>query len=969
MRRVVPVLAVAVTAAALSAAVVSTPAGARAVPSPATHGHAVAQHLASGFWRHHRQASVPRHSATPKPLTAAQQLTRSLNAARGSSTEVTLTGTSATALADAVRSTGGQVLGSVPGEITAAVSKTKVSALRKSPAVTGMHAPEKAWTHAGPTSEGVTQSEADTWQSATPGDTGSGVTIGIVDAGFGNLSGAIGSGDLPAGTTVDNYCGTDVDDTDHGTAVAEIVHQMAPGATLNLYCVTDNVTFNDATTQAISDGVSIVNCSLGFDGDARGDGTGPSDSASAAVARARKAGILWVESAGNDAQDHWSGTFADVNRDSLLDITGTDIDDDEENDGVFVPGADDVSGGGSADFVLRWDQWPTSSADVTFEAFGEQCDDDDCDTTTPINSGNPTAVQQSPGTAPVLDIPITDTNATPQIWYLEVELGSGFPKVHYDLNYEGDVGQSEQAQNFPARAAAGSIEQPADSPFVFSVGAADVGADHTPQGVLEDFSAQGPTVDSRVKPDITGWDGVSSPEYGTPDAGDSNGMGFYGTSASSPHVAGAAALVKAADSSFDAAQIQNFLEQRASRSTSTATPLDPPSNQMGHGLLTLGPTPAASPVAPAQGSGYQAVAPKRLLDTRTSTGGHHAKLGAAGTATVTVQGLPTDATAVAVNLTGTGATAGTYLTVYPYGSAYPGTDNLNLNTAVPTAAQLAIVPVRDGKFVIRNGYGTVDVVADEVGYFGTDAGRSLYTAVSPANRVLNTRDTTGGHKGVVAPNKTVTVDPAVPAGATAAVVNVTSADTTASGYLSAAPTCSSTTSTLNFGRYVRANLAVVGLSGDGTFCITDRGSSADVIVDVIGYLAPGTGAQYVPLPSAYRIVDTRTGNGGNASGHPPAPIPANRSAIFYGANVGDVPAGATALFTGAVEASTTASSYLYLFAGSTLPSAKTSNLNFGPGRVVSNSAVVGLSGGHQFGVYNYGGNTQAALDVFGYFRP
>jgi hypothetical protein len=54
-------------------------------------------------------------------------------------------------------------------------------------------------------------------------------------------------------------------------------------------------------------------------------------------------------------------------------------------------------------------------------------------------------------------------------------------------------------------------------------------------GPQEDFSSQGPTSDGRIKPDISGPDGVSSFVY-QPDL-------FYGTSASSPHVAGAAALI------------------------------------------------------------------------------------------------------------------------------------------------------------------------------------------------------------------------------------------------------------------------------------------------------------------------------------------------------------------------------------------------------------------------------------------
>ncbi len=88
---------------------------------------------------------------------------------------------------------------------------------------------------------------------------------------------------------------------------------------------------------------------------------------------------------------------------------------------------------------------------------------------------------------------------------------------------------------------------------------------------------------------------------------------------------------------------------------------------------------------------------------------------------------------------------------------------------------------------------------------------------------------------------------------------------------------------------------------------------------------------------------------------------------FYGANVGDVPADASALFTGVVEASSTTGGYLSLFPGGTKPAALTSSLNFSAGRVVANAALVGLTS-KAFGVYNAGGSTHAAIDLFGYFR-
>ena len=60
--------------------------------------------------------------------------------------------------------------------------------------------------------------------------------------------------------------------------------------------------------------------------------------------------------------------------------------------------------------------------------------------------------------------------------------------------------------------------------------------------------------------------------------------GFYGTSAAAPHVAGAAALIAAAKPAMDASDLEAFLQRRAG-------PLgNPPTNNLGHGLLALGAT-------------------------------------------------------------------------------------------------------------------------------------------------------------------------------------------------------------------------------------------------------------------------------------------------------------------------------------------------------------------------------------------
>ncbi|MFY9820627.1 MAG: hypothetical protein WAM82_04545, partial [Thermoanaerobaculia bacterium] len=81
----------------------------------------------------------------------------------------------------------------------------------------------------------------------------------------------------------------------------------------------------------------------------------------------------------------------------------------------------------------------------------------------------------------------------------------------------------------------------------------------------------------------------------------------------------------------------------------------------------------------------------------------------------------------------------------------------------------------------------------------------------------------------------------VPAGATALAINLTVTNPTAGGNLTVYPAGMSVpaTSTLNFSAgQTRANNAVtqLGAAGDlAIFCATPAGSTADVIVDVVGY--------------------------------------------------------------------------------------------------------------------------------------
>jgi subtilisin family serine protease len=101
--------------------------------------------------------------------------------------------------------------------------------------------------------------------------------------------------------------------------------------------------------------------------------------------------------------------------------------------------------------------------------------------------------------------------------------------VASNLEVDVLVAQGSVVNPMPAT----SMADPAAHPFAFTVGAVNVDGylDNDVQG----FSSQGPARSGALKPDIAGPDGLSVSAYGA--------SGFFGTSAATPAVAGALALV------------------------------------------------------------------------------------------------------------------------------------------------------------------------------------------------------------------------------------------------------------------------------------------------------------------------------------------------------------------------------------------------------------------------------------------
>ena len=352
------------------------------------------------------------------------------------------------------------------------------------------------------------------------------------------------------------------------------------------------------------------------------------------------------------------------------------------------------------------------------------------------------------------------------------------------------------------------------------------------------------------------------------------------------------------------------------------------------------------------GSDYTPMNPARILDTRKGLGAEEAPVGADKTLVLKVggaNGIPTGITAVALNLTVTDAKANGYITAYYDGDpTRPDVSNVNFG-AGRNVANFAVVSVGpDGEIDLYNGSGaTVDLVADVSGYFSQTTSDG-YTSLGTPTRFLDTSTATGGHPSPVAAGSTVTLavggEHGVPTGVSAIAANITVANVTGNGYVSAWPagTGQPAVSNVNFTTgEVLANAAIIRVGSNGDIDLAYNGAgSIRLIVDVYGYYSGNGASVYVPL-APERIVDTRKGIGGYTgvlTGHTfyPETLPTNDVSELDGTQI-------TGGVVNATVTGTTALGFLSVvpdneIAPGEIAAPTTSNLDFGANATVPNLA-------------------------------
>jgi len=377
------------------------------------------------------------------------------------------------------------------------------------------------WPHQAVTflSQGVALTGANDMQLL--GQNGTGLKIGIIDLQFSNYQTSINNGELPANTVITDYTGNGTGGGSHGTNVAEIVHDMAPGAQLYLARIDTEVELQKAVYDMIAAGVKVINHSVAWLGEAFYDGTGTlCDTTNSA----ETAGILWVNAAGNYRNSHYLGVFSDTDADLRHEFSAG------QNYNTI-----DLTSGASVTLILNWDDYPTTK--TNYDLFLYDGD--------PDAGGMLVASSTNNQGNKHFDFPYP---------YEDLVYTAGKTGTHYIVVTKKSSSTANLpltlfsfTSSFGVKTRASSLAQPADCASVLAIGATNLS--DSPEG----FSSEGPTTDGRDKPEISAPDRVAT----------SLSSSFAGTSAASPHAAGAAALVLAAHPGFTTTQIRGELSATA----------------------------------------------------------------------------------------------------------------------------------------------------------------------------------------------------------------------------------------------------------------------------------------------------------------------------------------------------------------------------------------------------------------------